>query len=71
LAQLCLAWLLARGQDIGPVAGTRHRTYLEDNLKALQVTLSPNDMAQIDEAAPFGAALGLHCPVVAMQAVNR
>jgi len=71
LAQLCLAWLLARGQEIVPIAGTRHRAYLEDNLKALQVQLSPKDMAQIDEAAPLGAALGLRYPEAAMQAVNR
>ncbi len=71
LAQLCLAWLLARGQDIVPIAGTRHRAYLEDNLKALQVQLSPNDMALIDEAAPLGSAQGLRYPEAAMQAVNR
>jgi len=71
LAQLCLAWLLARGQDIVPIAGTRHRAYLEDNLKALQVQLSPKDMAQIDEAAPLGAAQGSRYPEAAMQAVNR
>lgn len=71
LAQLCLAWLLARGQDIVPIAGTRHRAYLEDNLKALQVTLSPTDMDQIDAAAPVGAARGLRYPEAAMQAVNR
>ncbi|MEE4113237.1 MAG: aldo/keto reductase [Desulfobacteraceae bacterium] len=71
LAQLCLAWLLARGEDIVPIAGTRHRAYLEDNLKALQVTLSPTDMDQIDAAAPVGAARGLRYPEAAMQAVNR
>ena len=71
LAQLSLAWLMARGEDIVPIAGTKHRAYLEDNLKALQVHLSPEDMAQIDKAAPFGAAKGMRYPEAAMQAVNR
>jgi aryl-alcohol dehydrogenase-like predicted oxidoreductase len=71
LAQLSLAWLLARGEDIVPIAGTKHRAYLEDNLKALQVHLSPEDMARIDKAAPFGAAKGMRYPEAAMQAVNR
>jgi aryl-alcohol dehydrogenase-like predicted oxidoreductase len=71
LAQLCLAWLLARGQDIVPIAGTKRSAYLEDNLKALRVKLSQKDLAQIDKAAPFGAAKGLRYPEEAMQAVNR
>ncbi len=71
LAQLSLAWLLARGEDIVPIVGTRHREYLEDNLKALQVKLSKEDMAQIDQAAPLGAAKGLRYPEAAMKAVNR
>lgn len=71
LAQISLAWLLFRGEDIVPIVGTRHREYLEDNLKALQVQLSKEDMAQIDQAAPLGAAKGLRYPEAAMKAVNR
>jgi len=71
LAQLSLAWLLFRGEDIAPIVGTRHREYLEDNLKALQVQLSKEDMARIDQAAPLGAAKGLRYPEAAMKAVNR
>lgn len=71
LAQLSLAWLLARGEDIVPIVGTKHRRYLEDNLKALQVQLSKAELAQIDEAAPIGVAIGLRYPEESMKAVNR
>jgi aryl-alcohol dehydrogenase-like predicted oxidoreductase len=79
LAQLSLAWLLARGEDIVPIAGTKRSEYLKDNLGALQVQLSQEDqvqlsqedLAQIDQAAPLGAAKGLRYPETAMMAVNR
>jgi aryl-alcohol dehydrogenase-like predicted oxidoreductase len=71
LAQLALSWLLAQGQYIVPITGTKRREYLEDNLKALQVQLSKEDLAQIDEAAPLGAAKGLRYPEASMKAVNR
>jgi len=71
LAQLALSWLLAQGQDIVPITGTKRRKYLEDNLKALQVQLSKDDLAQIDQAAPQGAAIGLRYPEASMAAVNR
>jgi aryl-alcohol dehydrogenase-like predicted oxidoreductase len=71
LAQLALAWLLARGEDIVPITGTKRRKYLEDNLKALHVKLSEEDLAQIDQAAPLGAARGLRYPEASMKTVNR
>jgi aryl-alcohol dehydrogenase-like predicted oxidoreductase len=71
LAQLALSWLLAQGQDIVPITGTKRRKYLEDNLEALQVPLSPEDLAKIDRAAPLGAAKGLRYPEASMKAVNR
>ena len=71
LAQLSLAWLLARGEDIVPIAGTKRTKYLEENLKALQVQLSKEDLAQIDQAAPLGVAKGLRYPEASMKAVNR
>lgn len=71
LAQLSLAWLLARGEGIVPIVGTRHREYLEDNVKALKVRLSKEDLAQIDHAAPLGVAKGLRYPEASMNAVNR
>ena len=54
-----------------PIAGTKRSEYLEDNLKALQVQLSKEDLAQIDLAAPLGAAKGLRYPEGSMAAVNR
>jgi aryl-alcohol dehydrogenase-like predicted oxidoreductase len=71
LAQLALAWLLAQGQDIVPITGTKRSEYLEDNLKALQVKLSKEDLMQIDQAVPLGAAKGLRYPEASMKAVNR
>jgi aryl-alcohol dehydrogenase-like predicted oxidoreductase len=71
LAQLSLAWLLSQGEDIVPIFGTRHSEYLEDNLKALHVQLSKEDLSQINQAAPIGAAKGLRYPEASMQAVNR
>jgi aryl-alcohol dehydrogenase-like predicted oxidoreductase len=57
-AQLALAWLLAQGADIVPIAGTRRRKYLDENIGALNVTLTPADLARIDQASPVGAASG-------------
>jgi aryl-alcohol dehydrogenase-like predicted oxidoreductase len=71
LAQLSLAWLMGRGEDIVPIVGTKRRKYLEENLKALQVQLSKEDLEQINEAAPLGAAKGLRYPEQSMEAVNR
>jgi aryl-alcohol dehydrogenase-like predicted oxidoreductase len=67
--QLALAWLLAQGDDIVPIPGTKHRKYLEENVAALEITLSPDDLERIDEAAPKGATAG---PRYAdMSTVNR
>jgi aryl-alcohol dehydrogenase-like predicted oxidoreductase len=71
LAQLSLAWLLAQGKDIVPIVGTRHSDYLIDNLKALLVQLSQEDLAQINEAAPLGAAKGLRYPEESMKALDH
>lgn len=57
-AQLALAWVLAQGEDIVPIPGTKRRAYLEENLAAASVALSAGDLAQIDAAAPRGAAAG-------------
>jgi aryl-alcohol dehydrogenase-like predicted oxidoreductase len=57
-AQLALAWVLAQGQDIVPIPGTKRRTYLEQNVAAVAVRLTPEDMQRIDEAVPKGAAAG-------------
>jgi len=56
--QLAIAWVLAQGEDIVPIPGTKRRKYLEENLRAIEVELSPDDLAEIDEAAPVGVAAG-------------
>ena len=69
--QLALAWLLAQDEDIVPIPGTKRRAYLEENVEALEVTLTPDDLRRIDEAAPRGAAAGTRYPEMTLQAVNR
>jgi len=61
-AQLALAWVLAQGDDIVPIPGTKRRTYLDQNLGALDVTLTASDLRRIDEAIPRGAAVGERYP---------
>jgi aryl-alcohol dehydrogenase-like predicted oxidoreductase len=70
LAQLALAWLLARGEDIVPIAGTKRRSYLEQNAGALQVKLTAADLSRLDRAAPPGATAGERYSQEAMQRVN-
>jgi aryl-alcohol dehydrogenase-like predicted oxidoreductase len=69
--QLALAWLLAQGEDIIPIPGTKRRKYLEENVGALNVRLTPQDLRRIDEVAPHGAAAGKRYPEAMMAAVNR
>ncbi len=70
-AQLALAWVLAQGDDIVPIPGTKHRRFLEENVAAVEIRLTPQDLARIDEVAPQGAAAGERYPEQAMAAVNR
>ncbi|HEX4463021.1 MAG TPA: aldo/keto reductase, partial [Solirubrobacterales bacterium] len=56
--QLALAWVLAQGEDLAPIPGTKHRHYLEENVAAVEVELSEEDLRRIDEVAPVGAAAG-------------
>ncbi len=69
--QLALAWVLAQGADIIPIPGTKRRTYLDENLGALDVTLTPADLARIDAIFPKDAAAGLRYPEAMMKAVGR
>jgi len=69
-AQLALAWVLAQGRDIVPIPGTKRRKYLEDNVGALQVELSAEDLARLDEVAPKGVTSGERYPESMMQLVN-
>jgi len=70
-SQLALAWVLARGPDVVPIPGTKRRTYLEENVGALAVTLTPEDLAAIDGVLPPGAAAGLRYPEAMLRAVAR
>jgi aryl-alcohol dehydrogenase-like predicted oxidoreductase len=70
-AQLALAWVLAQGEDIVPIPGTKRRKYLEENVGALQVRLTSEDLRRIDEVFPAGAAAGPRYPEEMMHAVNR
>src|SRR5581483_12229979 len=57
-AQLALAWVLARGDDIVPIPGTKRRRYLEDNAGAVDVELTPEELARLEAAFPKGATAG-------------
>jgi Aldo/keto reductase family len=70
-AQLALAWVLAQGDDIVPIPGTKHRSYLEENVAALVVKLSNDDLARLDELMPQGAAAGPRYSEEMMKAVNQ
>jgi aryl-alcohol dehydrogenase-like predicted oxidoreductase len=70
-AQLALAWVLAQGDDIVPIPGTKRRRYLEENAGALQVRLSPVDLERIDRVIPPGAAAGTRYAAPQMQALGR
>jgi aryl-alcohol dehydrogenase-like predicted oxidoreductase len=64
-SQLALAWVLAAGDDVAPIPGTKRRTYLEDNAGAVNVELSKEDLAQLDQLSPLGAWAGDRYPVAA------
>jgi aryl-alcohol dehydrogenase-like predicted oxidoreductase len=69
-SQLCLAWLLAQGEDVVAIPGTRRLDRVQENLGALTVTLSPADVARIDAAVPKGAAAGTRYPAGGMKGVQ-
>src|SRR5438445_561078 len=68
-AQLALAWLLAQGPDVVPIPGTKRKERLEENLGALKVELSAEDVKRIAEAVPAGVAAGARYPEAALKAV--
>jgi len=70
-SQLALAWLLAQGPELVPIPGTKRVTYLEENVGALDVRLSADDLRRIDEIAPQGVAAGMRYPEGGMATVNR
>ncbi|WP_158912872.1 aldo/keto reductase [Caulobacter sp. S45] len=70
-SQLALAWVMAQGEDIVPIPGTKRRKYLEENAAAVDVKLTPQDLERIDRVLPSGAATGERYPAASMAAVNR
>jgi aryl-alcohol dehydrogenase-like predicted oxidoreductase len=70
-AQLALAWVLAQGEDIVPIPGTKRRKYLEENVAALDVEITQEELKRIDEIAPKGVAAGMRYQEAGMAAVNR
>jgi len=69
-SQLALAWVLAQGDDVVPIFGTKRRSYLKENLAALDLALGAEDMRRIDVVAPKGAASGERYPAAAMATIN-
>ena len=69
--QLALAWVMARGEDIVPIPGTKRRRYLEENLAAVEISLTMGDLAEIDTAMPTGAAAGNRYAEAGMRTVGH
>lgn len=69
--QLALAWVQSRGADVVPIPGTKRRTYLEQNVAATEITLTPEDLARIEAAAPAEAVAGARYPEHLARAAGR
>ena len=69
-SQLALAWALAQGDDIVPIPGTKRRKFLEENVAAMDVKLTADDLQRIDEVAPKGVAVGSRYPDALMGSIN-
>jgi len=70
-AQLALAWVLAQGENIVPIPGTKRRKYLQENIGALDVDLTSKDLERIDEVAPRDAFAGSRYPEAMMKLLSR
>ncbi|MDF0554479.1 aldo/keto reductase [Kamptonema sp. UHCC 0994] len=70
-SQLALAWLLAKGEDIVPIPGTKRRTYLEENVAATEINFTDNELQRIEEIAPKGGAAGDRYAAQHMSSLNR
>jgi len=68
--QLALGWVLAQGNDIVPIPGTKRRSYLEENVAAAAINLTVEDLSRLDEVFPPGAAAGMRYPEAMMKSVN-
>ena len=70
-AQLALAWLMTRGEDVVSIPGTKRVRYLEENLGAIEVNITQDEMRRLEDAFPVGAAAGERYQPAGMQAINR
>jgi aryl-alcohol dehydrogenase-like predicted oxidoreductase len=70
-SQFALAWLLSQGDDIVPIPGTKRRAYLEENVGAVNITLTQEELTQIDTIAPKNVAAGDRYPASLMSSINR
>ena len=70
LAQLALAWLMAQGKDIIPIPGAKSRKHLEENFRAIEIELTPEDLTRLDEIMPPGAASGMRLTSEQISRVN-
>ena len=69
-SQLALAWVLAQGDDVVPIFGTKRRQYLEENIRSLEIELTPGDLEELDEVAPKGVAAGERYNEAGMRTIN-
>jgi len=69
--QLAIAWVMAQGDDVVPIPGTKRVAYLMENLGAVDLVLSDDDLRRLDEAAPVGSAAGTRYPEAQMETVGR
>ena len=70
-SQVALAWVLAQGDDLVPIPGTKRRKYLEENIQAVDIMLTPEQVRQLNQIFPPGAASGPRYPAAMMSSVNR
>ena len=69
-AQLALAWVLAKGEDIIPIPGTKKRKYLEENIKAVEVSLSKDELQYLSKLMPINEVAGERYPINGMRTIN-
>jgi aryl-alcohol dehydrogenase-like predicted oxidoreductase len=69
--QLALAWVLAKGNDLVPIPGTKRRTYLEENSAAAEIKLSPSEVTELEAAVPMDEVVGDRYTAASLQAIDR
>ena len=69
--QLALAWMLSKGKDIVPIPGTKHRKYLEENAAAVEIQLTPSEVAELEAAVPASEIVGDRYAAAALRAIDR